>query len=60
MRLRPERAPGKNREIVVDDPAADLARARKLLNDLAHPSPALAQMVKLAQRDPKSGGGTAV
>lgn len=56
MRLRPERAPGKNREIVVDDPAAaDLARARKLLNDLAHPSPALAQMVKLAQRDPKSG-----
>lgn len=41
---------------MVDDPAAaDLARARKLLNDLAHPSPALAQMVELTQRDPKSG-----
>lgn len=41
---------------MVNDPAAaDLARARKLLDDLAHPSPVLAQMVELAQRDPKSG-----
>ena len=41
---------------MVDNPAAvDLARARNLLNDLAHLSPALAQMVELAQRDPKSG-----
>lgn len=44
------------RHRVVDDPAAaDLARARKLLDDLAHPSPALVQMVELAQRDPKAG-----
>ncbi|MPM30449.1 hypothetical protein SDC9_76999 [bioreactor metagenome] len=40
-----------------DDPTAavDLARVRKLLQDLAHPSPALVQMVELSQHDPKSG-----
>lgn len=41
---------------MVDDPGAvDLLTARKLLDDLAHPSPALAQMVELAQRDLESG-----
>lgn len=40
-----------------DDPTAavDLARVRKLLQDLAHPSPALVQMVELSQHDPESG-----
>ncbi len=40
-----------------DDPTAavDLARVRKPLQDLAHPSPALVQMVELSQHDPESG-----
>lgn len=40
-----------------DDPAAavDLARVRKLLKDLAHPSPALVQVVELSQHDLESG-----
>lgn len=42
---------------MVDEPvvAADLPRARKLLDSLAHLSPALVQMVKLVQRDPEFG-----
>lgn len=41
----------------MDDPSAavDLARVRKLLGDLVHPSPALVQVVELSQRGRESG-----